>query len=92
MYNMIPYKPKVMHVEDDIINVSPTINNINSYPRKENNYDDESSMVLLYDKHLGDTIIAGNTDLSGNIIMEIRGLVLSSLHAGIHTGDSKYMI
>ena len=49
-------------------------------------------MVLLYDEHVGDTIIAGNTDLSGNIIMESIYLVLSYLHIGIHTGDAKYMI
>ena len=35
-------------------------------------FSDESSMVLLYDGHLGDTIISGNTDLSRNIILEIR--------------------
>ena len=28
---MVPYKPKVMHVEDDILNFSPIIHNINFY-------------------------------------------------------------
>ena len=49
-------------------------------------------MVLLCDGHLGDTIIDGDIDLSGNIIMEIRDLVLSYLHNGLHTGDKKYRI
>ena len=56
------------------------------------NCGDDSSMVLIYDGHLGDTIIARNTDLSGNIIMEIRDLVLSYLHIGLHTDNSKYRI
>ena len=43
-------------------------------------------MVILYDKQLGDTIIVGNTDISGNIIIEIRDLVPSFLHIGLHTG------
>ena len=47
-------------------------------------------MVILYDEHLGDTIIAGNSDLRGNIMMEIRDLVLSFLHIGLHTGYEKY--
>ena len=49
-------------------------------------------MVLLYDEHLGDTIISRNTDISGNIIVEIRDLVLPSIHMGLHTGDAKYRI
>ena len=49
-------------------------------------------MVILYDKYLCDTIISGNKYLRGNIIMEIRDLVLSSIHIGIHTGDEKYRI
>ena len=54
--------------------------------------DDESSMVLLYDENLGETIIYGNTYLSGNIILESRDLVLSYLHISLHTGDEKYRI
>ena len=49
-------------------------------------------MVILYDGHLGDTTIAGKTDISGNIILEIRDLVISYLHIGLHTGHAKYMI
>ena len=90
MYNIIPYKSKVMHAEDDnILTFSPTRHKINAYPRKENNCGDNSSMVLLDDKHLGDTTISGNTHLRGNIIMERRDLVLSSLYIGIHNGDEK---
>ena len=46
-------------------------------------------MAILYDEHLGDTIITGNTDISGNIIMKIRGLVLAYLHIGLNTGEIK---
>ena len=49
-------------------------------------------MALLYDKHLGDTTIAGNTDLIGNRITEIRHSVLSLLRIGLHTDDAKYRI
>ena len=49
-------------------------------------------MVLLYGRHLGDNIIHGNTDLSGNIIVESRDLVLSYLHIGLHTSGEKCMI
>ena len=53
------------------------------------NCGDDSRMVLLYDGHLGDTIITENTELSGNIILKIRHLILSYPHIGIHTGDKK---
>ena len=69
MYNMIPYKSKVIHVDDGILKVSSIIKNINVYPRKETNCGNESIVVLLYDKDFGDTIIAGNTDLTKNIIL-----------------------
>ena len=49
-------------------------------------------MVLLYDEHLGDTIISGNIDIIGNKVMEIRDLVLSYLRIGLNTGDAKYRI
>ena len=55
----------------------------------QNNCGDESSMVLLYDGHLGDTIIDGNTEPSGNIIIKSIELVLSYPHIGIHTGDTE---
>ena len=79
MYNVVPYKSKLIHVEDDIINLSPIKQNINNYLRKKNNCGEESSMALLDDNQLCDTIIVGNTDMSGNNITEIRHLVLSSL-------------
>ena len=46
-------------------------------------------MSFLDDDHLGDTIIAGITDILGNRILEIRDLILSSLHIGLRTGDAK---
>ena len=52
----------------------------------------DSSMVILYYGHLGDTIIAGNKYLRGKIILESRDLVPYYLHIGIHTGDAKYRI
>ena len=69
MYNMIPYESKVIHVEDGILNLSPIRKNRNTYHRKIKNCGDDSIIVILYGNHLGDTIIAGNTDLSGNIIL-----------------------
>ena len=48
-----------MHAEDDILDLSPIGQNRNSYHRKEK-CDDESSIVLLDDDYLGDTIITGN--------------------------------
>ena len=41
---------------------------------------------------MGDTIIAENTDLRGNIIIESRCSVIFSLHIVIHNGDAKYRI
>ena len=41
-YNSVQYgtlKLKFMHVEDDIINIFPIIQNRNDYPRKEKNVD-----------------------------------------------------
>ena len=49
-------------------------------------------MILLYDEHLGDTIISGNTNLRKTIILESRELVLSYLQFGLHSGDEKYTI
>ena len=60
--------------------IYPQRHHRDTHPRKENNCGDESSMVLLYDKHLCDTIIAGNTDLTSNNIPEYRYSVLPSLH------------
>ena len=74
------------------IKCRPTRKNRNGYPRKENNCGDYSSMVLVYDENLGDIIISRNTYLSVDIIIEIRDLVLSYLHIGLHTGDAKYSI
>ena len=92
MYNMIPYKSKVIHVEDGMINVFPIRNNRNVYPSKQNICGDDSSTVLINDEHLGDTIIATNSGISRKIIMESRQLVVSYLHIGLHTGDAKYRI
>ena len=92
MYSMTPYKSKVMNDEDDIINFYLNRQNKNYYHRKYNNCVDDSSMDFLYDKHLGDTIISGNTDFIGNIIIEGRGLVISYLHIDTHTGDAKYRV
>ena len=92
MYSMTPYKSKVMHIEDDILNLSLNIQNKNYYHRKYNYCGDDSSMDHMYDKHLGDTIVSGNKDLRGNRMMESRGLVLSYLHIDIHTGDAKYRV
>ena len=52
----------------------------------------EYIMVLLDDEHWGDTIIAGNTYLSRNIIPKSREFFLSYLHIGLQTGYAKYRI
>ena len=70
-------------------NSPPTRLKINAYPRKENNCGNDYSIVILDDEHLGDTIFSGNKDLRSNIVLEIRDLVLSSIHIVIHTGDTK---
>ena len=49
-------------------------------------------MVILDDEHLGDTILAGNTNVRGNRMMEIRDLDLSYPHIVLHTGNAKYII
>ena len=92
MYIMIPYKSKVLHEEDDILNFSSIRHKIFAYPIKDNNFGDDSSMVLLYYDYLVDTNISGNTDLIGNIILESRNSVLSSPHIGLHTVNAKYRI
>ena len=82
MYNMIPYKSKVMHIEDNIMFFSPTIYNINDYPQEEINFGDYSSMVFQDDGHLCDTIISDNTDLISNNVPEICDPFLSYIHIG----------
>ena len=79
-----------MYHEDDTMNLPPIRERINTYPIKESNCGDDFSMVLLDVEHLGDTIIDGNIDHRGNIIMERRKLVLSSLHIDLHIGIAKY--
>ena len=81
-----------MHDEDDILNFYPTRQKIDDYPRKENNCGDDLNMVLLDDEHLGDTIIAGNTDLRDNRMLKSRYSVLSSVYIILHNGDAKYRI
>ena len=49
-------------------------------------------MVLLYHGNLCDNIIAGDTYLGVNVIMESRDLFLSYIHISLHTGDVKYRI
>ena len=87
MYNMVPYKLKVMHVEYDTLICFPIIKNRNSYPKEENNCVDESVMVLLYDEHLCENIIAWNTYIRGSGILESRDSVISSLYIGLHIGN-----
>ena len=79
---MVPYRLKVMHVEYYIINSSPIIHKWSSYSREDNNFGEDSIMVLLYDEHSCDTIISDNTDIIINNVPEIRDSVLSYLHIG----------
>ena len=55
-----------MHVEGAIIHFDHIRQNRNAYPMKEKNCSDDSSIVLLDEYHLGNTIVAGNTYLGGN--------------------------
>ena len=66
VYTMVAYKLKVINSEDDTLNFSPMRQNINDYPREDNNCGDESIIVLQYDGHLCDTIIVDNTDIMIN--------------------------
>ena len=72
MYNMIPYKSRVMHVEDDTLMLYPIIYIINAYPRLYNKCGDDSSMVILDDEHLCDTITVGNTYIRSINVPESR--------------------
>ena len=49
-------------------------------------------MILLDDKDFGGTIIARNVDIRGNILTEIRELVLPSQQIDTHVGDKKIRI
>ena len=80
MYNMVYHLSKAIHVENDILNLSPIRQNRNAFPREGNSCGYDSSMIIIYDEKLCDTIIYGNRDLSGNKIMEIIYSVLSSFH------------
>ena len=82
MYNVVPYKPKVMHIDNDLLNLPPIRNKRNFYPRKEKNCGDDFSTIIIDDDNLCDTIISRNTDLRRNNIPESIYLVLSSLHIG----------
>ena len=83
MYNIVPYKLKVVNVEDGILNTPPPITqNRTSYPRWGGGYGDDSNMVPIYEENISDTIIAGNKYLSCNNILESIDSVLSSLHIG----------
>ena len=80
--NIVPYKSKVIHVEYDIINFSPLIQNIDYYPREDNKYGDDFRMFIIDDGHLCDIVIAENIYIRRNKITERRDSVLSSLHIG----------
>ena len=80
---MVPYKSKLMHVEDDILNFSSIRQNRNYYPREDNNCGEDSSMtVLIDDDHLCEAIIDGTKDIRVHKILESRDSVLSSVQIG----------
>ena len=49
-----------MNAAEDILNFSPIRQKTNHYPRKEKNCGNDYSIVILYEYHLGGTIIDGN--------------------------------
>ena len=67
----------MIHVEDYILNFSPIRHNRNSYPRKDNNGGDDSSMVF----YMSVTWVT----LSSLIIQFPAAIIY-------HVGDSKYRI
>ena len=77
---MVAYKLKVMNDEEDKLHFSPIRQNINDYPREENNCGDDSDIFIPYFRHVCDTVIADSIDLSSNKISESIDSVLSSLH------------
>ena len=85
---MVTYKSKVIHVEDDIIKLSPIRQDINAHTREDKNCGDDSSMFILDKGNLYDTVISDNTYLNSNKIMETIYLVLPY----IHIGGEKYSI
>ena len=54
---MVVYKLKVINVEDDTLNFSTIIQNINAYPREENKCGDDYRTFLTDDGNLCDTLI-----------------------------------
>ena len=85
---MGPYIYKVVHVEINILNLPPILQNRNAYPREENCCDEYSRMVPVDDEHSCDTIISYNTDGRINSVPESRYSVLSY----IHISGAKYRI
>ena len=77
---MLAYKLKYIHNEDDTLYFYPKRQNINAYPREEDNCGDYFIVFLTYDLNVCDTIIAQNTYLRINKILESTYSILSSLH------------
>ena len=65
---MEAYNLNVVHDEDDTLNLSHIVQNINVYTRELNNRGDYTSMFIPDNRHLCDTIISENTDLRRNNI------------------------
>ena len=90
---MVAYKSEVRHIEYDTINFYPTRYNRNVYLDEYKNFGDYFSMDILYDRHLGDTLVPENTDLVRNKIPEGRDSLLSSLVlSSLHIDVEKYRI
>ena len=79
VYNLVAYKSKVMHIEDDTLKLSP-IRQKRKPPREDNNGSDDSSIFLTDDRHLHETAILDNIDLGSNNITEIIDSSLPSYH------------
>ena len=63
---MVPYKLKIVNVQDDIIKtpLSDRTEIALLGKEEENNCSNKSSMVSLYDKDLCETIISGSIDIN----------------------------
>ena len=73
---------KVVHVKYDTWKFFSIRQNINVYPRVDNNCGDYSGTVLPDNGYLCDTSTPENTDFRSNNMSERTYLVLYSLHIG----------
>ena len=80
MYNMVAYILKVMHVEDDISNVSLSYITYICYPGEDTRCVKDHRIFIIDNKNSYNNIISKNTDIRRNNIPESTYSIPSSLH------------